>query len=373
MALDSPLTTYSDTTPQKRVITDAISLIDPADTPVIDALGGLDGASSKFRFVNGKSTKVEWLEDTLVPLTGTMSGTVATNTTVLTVTDASLYQPGFVLLVDSEYMWVSAVDTAAETVTVTRAFSGTAATHATNASIEIVSQARLEGDDSDPLAYTDRTVGSNFTQIFHRQIKVTRTQNQIDQYGIANEFDYQSALAVKHLGRLLAKNWYHGVRDAGTATTPRSAGGFSTFITNNTVNAGGAIVQDDFDDATEAAFNDGGLGPWKAFLSPANMQVAKGLLDSASYLRYGRDETGIGMRIEQIVTPFGDVDLVLDRWSPSSKIYLVDVNHAGMLTFHPFMFEPLAKDGDYEKAEVVGEFTYCIRQDKAHAVITGIS
>ena len=54
-SLTSPLTTYSDTTPQKRIITDVISLIDPSDMPAIDALGGFDGASSEFRpFPSGR-------------------------------------------------------------------------------------------------------------------------------------------------------------------------------------------------------------------------------------------------------------------------------------------------------------------------------
>jgi len=45
--LASPMTTYSDTTPQKKVITDYVSLIDPSDAPLIEALGGLDGAAGK--------------------------------------------------------------------------------------------------------------------------------------------------------------------------------------------------------------------------------------------------------------------------------------------------------------------------------------
>ena len=36
--LDSPITSYSDTTPQKRVITDVIDLIDPTDAPGVEAL-----------------------------------------------------------------------------------------------------------------------------------------------------------------------------------------------------------------------------------------------------------------------------------------------------------------------------------------------
>ena len=34
---------------QKRVITDYITLIDPADAPFVEAMGGLDGGAKKFR------------------------------------------------------------------------------------------------------------------------------------------------------------------------------------------------------------------------------------------------------------------------------------------------------------------------------------
>jgi hypothetical protein len=67
--IDGPLNTYSDTTPQRRTITDVISLIDPYDTPFITATGGLDGASGKFRFVNTPGKLVEWLEDNLLAMT----------------------------------------------------------------------------------------------------------------------------------------------------------------------------------------------------------------------------------------------------------------------------------------------------------------
>lgn len=371
--LDSPITTYSDTTPQKRVITDVISMIDPKDTPMLDALGGLDGASGKFRFVNGPSTKVEWLEDTLYSLTDSLGASIASDTTAVTVADASAFKEGDIVLVDAELMWISAVNTGTDVVTVTRHFGGTQATHANSAAVEIIGEARLEGDDSDDRAFTDRTSNSNYTQIFHEEVKVTRSQNQIAQYGIAEEFEYQATKVIPSLMRLIEKNLFYGVRGAGSATTPRSAGGLSTFITNNTVNAGGAVVQADFEDAAEASWSDGGVGPWTAPVSAANYQVIKNFYDSSNFLRVDRTETTAGMVLGTIVTPFGDVNLTLDRWSPSAKIYLVDPKHAGMLTYYPFTRAPLAVSGDYQKEEVVGEFTFCLRQDKAHAVITGIS
>lgn len=368
--LDSPLTSYSDTTPQKRTITDVISMIDPADTPMVQALGGLDGASSKFRFVNKGTTKVEWLEDELFALADTLDGSIATNTTALTVDDGAVFQEGDIILIDSEYAWVSAVS--GEVVTVTRNYGGTQATHADAAAVTIVGQARLEGDDSDDRGFTDRTAPYNYTQIFQHEIKVSRTQNQLAQYGIAREFDYQAEKAVPGLMRLVERNLFHGVRGAGSASTPRGFGGFGTFITDNTA-SGGSLAQSAFEDALEAAYNDGGMGPWIAPLSTANMQKVKNFYDSSLYLRVDRTESTVGMAVDRVHTPFGDVDLVLDRHAPNGTIYLVDPKHAGLMTYYPFTQEPLAKDGDYEKGEVVGEFTLAVRHDKAHAKLTSVT
>jgi len=173
--------------------------------------------------------------------------------------------------------------------------------------------------------------------------------------------------------RLIEKQNVRGSRKAGAAGSPRAFGGFGTFITDNSVNAGGAVVQDDFDEAMRLSYSDGGGPGWFAFVSPSNMKAIKGFLDSASYLRVDIDQRVAGMVVEAIQGPFGRCDIVLDRWWPNGSIYLVDANHAGYLTYYPFTQEPLAKTGDYMRGEVVGEFTLCIRQDKAHAVITGIS
>ena len=373
MALTSPLTTYSDTTPHKRIITDTISLIDPSDSRMIEALGGLDGANGKFRFVNGNGKVVEWLEDTLISLSGALNGSITSTATTITMSDADNVQEGHILLIDSENMWVSSVNNATEVVTVTRAFQGSSASHADAAAITIVGMARLEGADSDDVAFTDRTVGSNYTQILHQEIKVARTQDQIAQYGISNESAYQGDKAVPSLVRLLERHFYYNtVAKAGSATTPRAMGGYQAFVTDNKV-SGATLAQSQFENAVKAAYQDGGAGPWLAFCHPDNLQKVKNFYDSSNFLRVDRTENTAGMVIERVLTPYGTVDLVLDRWAKSTEIPLIDPQHAGFLTLYPFTQEPLAKTGDSEKSEVVGEFTLCLRQDKAHALLTAVS
>jgi len=370
-AFDQPVTTYSDATPQKRVITDVISLIDPSDAPAIDALGGLDGASGKFRFVNEPGTKMEWLEDTLGALTGSMAASATSTATSLTVTDGSNYQVGHIIRIDSEDIWVSAVST--NTLTVTRNFGGTAATHASDDTITIIGMARLEGAESSTIGLTDRTTNSNYTQILHKEIKVTRTHSQLAQYGISDEMAYQGDKVVPELMRLLERHFYYNtVSKAGSATAPRVMGGYRAFVTDNTL-SGASLTQAKFEDAVQKAYEDGGYGPWVGLCAPDNYQKIKNFYDTSTMLQVDRTETTVGMVITQVLTPFGTVNLILDRWAIATEIPLLDVNHIGFKTYYPFTQEPLAKTGDYDRSEVVGEFSLCIRQDKAHALLTGVS
>jgi hypothetical protein len=369
----SPATTYSDTTPHKRIITDVISIIDPSDAPAIMALGGLDGAAGKFRFVNEPGKVVEWLEDTLISLSGELDGSITSTTVTITAAVGDNFQEGHIIKIDNEYMWVSSVNNATEVITVTRQYQGSSASHVDSSVVSIVGMARLEGDESDDIAFTDRTVGSNYTQILHQEVKVTRTQRQIAQYGISDEMIYQQNKAVKSLMRLLELHFYNNsAAIAGSATTARVMGGYQAFVTDNKV-AGGSLAQSQFENAVKAAYADGGDGPWTALCSPNNLQKIKNFYDSSNFLRIDRTEATVGMVIERVLTPYGSVDLLLDRWATNTEIPILDPGNVGFKTLYPFTGEPLAKGGDYDKWEVVGEFTLCLRQDKAHAMLTAVT
>ena len=192
----------------------------------------------------------------------------------------------------------------------------------------------------------------------------------IDQWGIGNEFDYQAKKAVPELMRLIEKAMVYGVRGAGSASTPRSMGGLDTFITDNVGDYGAALAQSHFENAVKSAYEDGGSGPWVAACSPTNLQSIKNFYDSSNYLRIGPDQNSVGMTIETIVTPYGNVELLLDRWMIDGKLPILNVDNVGVLTLRPFTQEPLAKTGDAMKGEVVGEFTLCVKQDKSHALLT---
>lgn len=371
---DQPKTTYSDATAQARVISDVIQMIDPRDTPLLSRLG-LDGARNKFNIkLNGY--KIELLEDELDPLetTANNGATIGASDTSFTVTDASVFQDGHVILIDAEYLVVKSADTQTNEIEVySRSYGGTNATHAADAAIQIVGMARLEGDDADFGPIMDISAPYNYTSIFQKAVQVSGTQQVISQYGIEDEFLYQANKAVPHLLRLVERAAFHGVRSAGSGAAPRSMGGLGTFITDNTLDAGGAITKADVDGVMEEVFMDGGH-PDLLIMNPRVANQLRALLDNSSFVRVSQDENKLGLKaIERVITQYGELELVMDRWCPTTDAYILESGKVGFYTLRPFEMKELSRAGDSLKGEVVGEFSLLIANDAAHGKITGIT
>jgi hypothetical protein len=374
--LDQPKTVYSDTTAQARAISDVISMIDPRDTPLIAKLG-LDSAKDKFK-VKTDGYKIEILEDELDPLEDAVNEAAGWNdsdTTGLDVDDASKFQDGHIILVESEKMVVQAVNTSANTIDVyARGFGDTsAATHADDTPIYIVGMARLEGDDADYGSVVDITAPYNYTSIFQKAIKISGTLRAISQHGIDDEFQYQANKAIPHLLRLVERMAFYGERVEGSASSPRSAGGMGVFITDNTVAAGGAIAKSHVDTLMEEIIMDGGY-PDLLVMNPRVANDLRALLDSSSFVRVSQDENKLGLdAIERVMTQYGELELVMDRWCPTDTAYVLQSSKAGFYTLRGFESYELARSGDNVKGEVVGEFSILVANDKAHGKITGIT
>lgn len=376
---DGTRTTFTDTTPQVRVITDLISIISPRDTPLIARFGVQSAPPAGWKVSGWPGKKIEWLEDELMPMSDTLAASITSVATTITVADASVFHVGDLLLVDSEEMWVSARNTGTNVLTVERDFAGTtAATHASAAVVKVIGNAQLEAQDSAEGSTVDITAPYNVVQRFADEVRAGDLERKISLYGIDDDLEYQVEKKIQENMKKLEQNLLLGARnEAADNTSPNALGSLDYYINvagGNTISAGGAVTQADFEDALELAYLDGGA-PSIAVLSPANMQVVKNFYDSASYLRIERSETTVGMVIQEILTPFGTVELLMDRYQGDSTILLIDPEHySGPLAVDPWEREILARTGWYSKAMLTGVFTQMIRHGaKAHAAIVAIS
>ena len=374
---DQQKLSYDDTLPQVRIIDDAIRLIDPIDTPLMAALGGLNGAASKFN-IKGKGKEIELLVDAYHPTGGTLAvADMAHDSTTAAVTDGSIYQSGHVIKIEDEYMIVKSVS--ANVITVTeRAYGGTSGvTHtSTNGTISIVGMAREEGDDASYVGLQAITSIYNYTQILEKALNVSGTDEAIDYYGMNSPFAYQAKKALPELFRWMELGLFHGIRDAGAAAAGeayRSFGGLKTFITSNTTDAGGQISKQDVDTLVYDCFVDGG-SPDLLVINPHAAGDLKALLDNQSYLRVPLDGNKLGRPpIEYVVTQWGTLRILMDRWCPLAEAYALSSRDCGLWQLRPYAWKPLAVTGDSKKGEVVGEFSFMVANGAGMGYIYGIT
>lgn len=367
------ITSYDNIVPLKRTITDRIIMADPYSIVAITALG-LDNAS-KFQFVNQPNRVYEWLEDKYPAISDTAAGsnlTVTTNTTTITVTTPNLFHVGDVVQIDSEYVYVSSISSSV--LTVTRAFGGTtAATHAETSTLYIRYNARIEGAPSSASPWTEVTSNYNYSTIFHKEVYVSRDDNLFPNYGISDLLEYRIDMNMDILMRQLSEIPYFGKRAAGSSSTARSSGGFGTFITTNaTALANASLTRVHIDTEFQQIWEAGGTT--NLILCDAWFQ--RKINDFyEGFVTTERSETIGGMMIKKLMHPLTGqlVDVVVDRYCPAGYAYLLDTRYVGYLTIDPFFYEKLAKTGDSEKGQTIGEYGMVVAFDKAHSILSGYS
>jgi hypothetical protein len=286
-----------------------------------------------------------------------------------------MYNVGDVLLIDSEYVWVSAVNPSTAQLTLVRNRGGTQATHTNSTTVTIVGVARLEGADADDSPSTVVTSTTNCSQIFQRSVEVSRDDLLFPLYGIAVLDDYHIQKRMDELVMMVNRQAYRGIRQAGSSshTQGRSMGGFTTFISTNTTAAGSvALTRDHIDDLLETIFGYGGA-PDKIFCNSFQQRRLNSLYEE--YITTERSERTGGNRITLLEHPIAGapIEVIVDRHCQSDYLYIIGSRYCGFITIDPFQFERLAKVGDAAKSQIVGEFGFVLAHEKAHAYISGLT
>ena len=370
------ITSYDNTVPQKRMVTDRIIMADPYDITTMLALG-LDN-SSKFQFVNTPGRTYEWLEDAYPAVSDAAAGTNltgSTNTTTITVTTPNLFHVGDVLQLESatgDYAWVSSIS--GSVLTVVRGFGGTTpVSHPETSTIYIRYNARLEGAASSAAPWTEVTSATNCSTIFHKEVKVSRDDKLFPNYGVAGLKEYRIDQNMDILMEQLNRLPYWGKRAAGTSSAARSAGGFGTFITTNaTALSSAALTRKNIDDTFSSIWAAGG----KTDLILTDAWGQRKINDFyEGFVSTDRAENIGGIMIKQLMHPITGAltQVVVDRHCPAGSMYFLDTRYVGYLTIDPFFYEDLAKTGDFEVGQTIGEYGFACAYNKAHGALTGYS
>lgn len=256
--------------------------------------------------------------------------------------------------------------------TVVRGYGATSAqTHAANAVWEIIANARPQGMAGPKDESVARTMPYNYTQIFSKGVKITGTAEAIDHAGVSSEDAYQIDLRLRELKRELDRTLIMGVRAPNdvASTTYGTMGGLIDFIgfisgANNVLTA---------ETLTPSVLNgmikkcwDAGLIPNKVLVG--GVQKQKISTFDQEFRRSTLDSRRAGYTVEYFVSDLGiELQVIVDRWVPNDVAIVFDSErvHVMPLSGRAFFLEKLAKVGDSNDWQIVGEYTAEVRNASA--------
>jgi hypothetical protein len=364
---------------------DLVAIASPWETPLLDALGDAHAPA--------RSTIHEWIEDTLLPNTDKVSDTSysnATTDTVFTVANGSRFRVGDQIRVansSQEVMLVTGI--ASNDLTVVRGYGGsTASALADGQAILILSNASLEGDDATAARFTNRSRVINYTQIFAATVEVSGSQQAVKQVGIADELDYQKNQRTRELLRDLESAIINGRAAAsnpqGSSTVRRTMKGINGFITSNrfTPGSGGFPVNSvSGQTLSEEQLNVALREMWKNSSGRVDLVVVGGPEKrsinnfNASSRRFDVTDERFKQLVSIYESDYGVCRVVLSRYVPTGTALLLDSSRIEVmpLSGRSFQYRPLARIGDRESGQVIGEYTLELRNESAHGVISGLT
>lgn len=213
---------------------------------------------------------------------------------------------------------------------------------------------------------------TNYTQIMHRGIQVTDTQEVVLKHGVRSEMAYQMQKALKELAFDCEKAIIEqDTKVLGTSiATTRQFGGLPYWIVTNRLTAGGAraLTFDLVNNALEQTWTAGGK-PSVLLVSPRNKRVISTF--TAGHTKYmdGNKTKKLTQVISVLETDFGTLQCITDRFMTNDKIYGLSPEYMKKAFLRPFKTGDMPKANDMQRKYVNGEWTLEMRAEKAHFVI----
>lgn len=237
--------------------------------------------------------------------------------------------------------------------------------------------ALVEGASSSTTAVGQPTSRSNTTQIIGESFAVSATSDAIKTYGRAQQTAYALAKTLKVL-KLDLEVSMCGVSQAavtGDASTARKMASIDQQI-STTVDAGGSAT----DPLTETKILElgqtlytAGSEPSVLMIKPADSTIIAGFASSSNRQRDIADKSTLVNTIDVLVTAFGSYKVVLNRSQTTDQAYLIDPSMFKQAVLRPFTRTLLAKTGDSDSHQVIGEFSVKHSNFADSGRITGLS
>ncbi|MGE4286696.1 MAG: DUF5309 family protein [Phycisphaerae bacterium] len=360
-------------------VSDIVGIVSPFETPLLDALG--DPARE------ARSTYHEWLEDSLLA----NSDVVTQESILMPETDSSFevancdrFRAGDQIMVEGSREVMLVTGAGAGLLNVLRGYGGTTP-EAVNPGdiIRIIGPSAAEGSDCPDARFTSRLRRGNWTQIFTAGVEVSGSNMAVGHIALADEMDYQKQMRIRELLRDIENTVINGTQPAanpqGTTSAARTMNGIIRHIQTNLFTTGdsGLPVGTTL---SEELLNYALREIWERSCGNIDLIVVGGeqkrRINSfiSSARRYAPQDDAAGGMVNIYESDFGLCRVVMSRWMPRGTVLLLDSSRVNVLPLagRSMHFKSLASTGDFERGELIGEYTLEMRNEEAHGIIRGL-
>lgn len=335
--------------------------------------------------VPARNPKHEWLEDRLKPKQDVTASTASNVATAVDATTPSIYRVGdvWVNTRTDERIRIDAVG--APTLTIARGVGGTATEMLVGDVLRLVARPQDEGTDPGEDKGYEPTIAFNYTQIFDRTAKVTRTALNTEMYGIDDLMDREVKIQMDDIVREMNMSFIWGNKQARTGTGAGQkgrAGGLYEFLdqagAQRIDGAGGALTKTMLNDALEKAFLNGA----GQLVALCGTKQARAITALDTNYQVVRNDTTSGKRILEYVGDMAGNNstparIVVDPNYSAKRVDLVDISRVKLVPLQNSLLkdeDATPPGADYAARRLLGEYTFAVKNAKeAHASVYNLA
>lgn len=357
----------------------------PTGTAMLFALSaGMQSAPASDVIIN-------WFEESHISGRVTIDSFVTDGDgTGFVVSDASSFIPGVVLLEEekSEYVLVTAVDTATNTVTVQRNIDGAGSiTFVTTNHFQRIGTAHEEGSGKPTAVANLGYVKFNYTQIFRNLWSVTGTAAAVDFHTGSAIAKNKADCALYH-SEDIERSMIWGKKAIGTKNgSPfRMADGMYNLISTNVTAAGATTSWNDFDDFCKTIFSKNIKGKPNeriAFTGNGGLQVINQIAMENGQMNLTAGQTSFGLAVTKMITPYGNISLMTHPLFTENPVWTKDlmILHPGAIRVRPLRktnIEAYDQNGtragvDADYGVYTSEMSWELRAEITSGMLTGLT
>jgi hypothetical protein len=269
--------------------------------------------------------------------------------------------------------------------------------------------AMIEGDDLGGTGVTaDPTVRyNNQLQTFRKGVRVSGRARAVETAGRADEFEYQLKKRMAEIGRdLEAALTQNNASTAGSAASAPLMASFESWIASSSTAVGNYISAGQGTAQTTPGQVSGtpSTAPTDSTTAGTLTEAQLKYVIKECWLKGGDPSlimcgpevkqkisgsfTGIATRFRDVssksqaqiisgadvyVSDFGTTTIVANRFLRSRTVLVVDPQYVAIASLRGFKMERLAKTGDADQAQIIGDYTLEMRNDLAQGKIADVN